>query len=217
MLRFRLLPLILAIAFLVIFLKLSDFFLSNQQPNNSSSANFQAIAAETEEEEDIYVPEEPIYSPNAPKGPETISPDDSSKVERELLESLSKRREELQQWSESISMRENVLNATEMKINRKMAELKNLEEKVSSLLAQYNEKEDAKIRSLVKIYENMKPKDAANIFNELEMEILLEVVDAMSERKVAPILAKVNPEKARSVTEALAKERKLNTMDPAQN
>ncbi len=48
---------------------------------------------------------------------------------------------------------------------------------MAGLLAQYNDKEDSKIRSLVKIYENMKAKDAARIFNEMEMPILLEVID----------------------------------------
>ncbi len=210
MLRFRLLPLILVGAFIAIFIKASDL-LFETTTSVSNTSSLQAIAAEPEYDEEAFEPEEPVYSPNAPKGPEAISPDDSSKVERELLESLAKRREELQEWSQSISMRENVLNATEMKINQKMSELRELEKNVSKLLEHYNEKEDSKIRSLVKIYENMKPKDAAIIFNELEMDILLAVVDAMSERKVAPILAKVNPEKARSVTEALARERKLTT------
>ncbi len=221
MFRFRLLPLILAAAFVVIFIRASDVLLGMTSPENAPPSS-DAIAAEpsaSEEDDDsdeAYQPEEPIYSPNAPKGPDAITPDDASKIERELLESLSKRREELQAWSESISMRENILNATEMKINKKISDLKILEKRVSELLAQYNDKEDAKIRSLVKIYESMKPKDAANIFNELEMDILLSVVDAMSERRAAPILAKLNPEKARMVTEALAKERRLSATEPQQ-
>jgi len=38
----------------------------------------------------------------------------------------------------------------------------------------------------------------------------------MSERRAAPILAKLNPEKARMVTEALAKERRLSASEPQQ-
>ncbi|MFN7401895.1 MAG: MotE family protein, partial [Alphaproteobacteria bacterium] len=65
------------------------------------------------------------------------------------------------------------------------------------------------IRGLVKIYEAMKPLDAAAIFNEMEMPILLEVIDKMSERKVAPVLAGMNPKRARDVTQELAEMRKV--------
>ena len=77
------------------------------------------------------------------------------------------------------------------------------------MLALYNEKQDTEIRGLVKIYEAMKPLDAAAIFNEMEMPILLEVIDKMSERKVAPILAGMSPKRARDVTQELAELRKV--------
>src|SRR3546814_4430099 len=59
---------------------------------------------------------------------------------------------------------------------------------------------EGQMQSLVKIYESMKPKDAARIFEELDMEVLLEVVERMKERKTAPILAEMNPERAKTVT-----------------
>ena len=130
MFRFRLLPLILAAAFVVIFIRASDVLLGmtshETKPLSSDAIAAEPNASEGEAEgegDEAYQPEEPIYSPNAPKGPDAITPDDASKIERELLESLSKRRVELQAWSESISMRENILNATEMKINNKISDL----------------------------------------------------------------------------------------------
>lgn len=81
---------------------------------------------------------------------------------------------------------------------------------VEGLLRQYNEKEDAKIRSLVKIYESMKPKDAAKIFEELDMNILLQVVDKMKEPKSALILAKMDSNKAKELTVLFAQQRKLS-------
>ena len=73
----------------------------------------------------------------------------------------------------------------------------------------YDEKEQEKIRSLVKIYENMKPKDAARIFEEIDMDVLLDVVDKMKEKKIAPILAKMNATRAKEITTELAERRKL--------
>jgi flagellar motility protein MotE (MotC chaperone) len=48
--------------------------------------------------------------------------------------------------------------------------MESLKTTLSELLAQYNEGETNKIKSLVRIYENMKPKDALELFNTLKNE-----------------------------------------------
>ncbi|MDH5189301.1 MAG: hypothetical protein OEW37_10145, partial [Rhodospirillaceae bacterium] len=73
----------------------------------------------------------------------------------------------------------------------------------------YDGQQDAQLASLVKIYENMKPKDAARIFEEMEMDTLLMVTERMKERSLAPIMAKMDPIKAKEMTVELAKMRKL--------
>ena len=64
--------------------------------------------------------------------------------------------------------------------------------------------EDTAWQGLVKVYEAMKPRDAAVIFNDLQMPVLLPVIDRMKESKAAPVLAAMNPDKARDVTAGLA-------------
>lgn len=132
-----------------------------------------------------------------------------SQIEVDLLQSLAQRRQELDSWSKQVQLKENMLIATEQRINEKINNLQGMKKEIEDLLAQYNEQEDTKIRSLVKIYENMKPKDAARIFEELDMPVLLIVVDRMSERKVSPILANMSPSKAKDLTVQLAEQRKL--------
>ena len=55
----------------------------------------------------------------------------------------------------------------------------------------------------------MKPKDAARIFEELDMAVLLDVIERMKERKTAPILAQMNPRRAKAITLELAQRRGL--------
>jgi flagellar motility protein MotE (MotC chaperone) len=55
----------------------------------------------------------------------------------------------------------------------------------------------------------MKPKDAARIFEQLEMPILLDVIERMKERKAAPVIADMNPEKAKKLTIEMFKRRRL--------
>jgi flagellar motility protein MotE (MotC chaperone) len=132
-----------------------------------------------------------------------------TEIELDILQSLSVRRDALDALEKDIRMKESVLDATEKRLDGKIVEIKNFEKTMKELLKEYDEKEDAKIRSLVKIYENMKPKEAARIFDELEMPILLLVADRMAERRAAPIFAKMTPLKAKQLTVELAEQRKV--------
>lgn len=129
--------------------------------------------------------------------------------EVEILQRLSERRQQLDKREQDLLMKENVLNATEMKINKKLGELAALKSQVDELLKNYEEKENTKISKLVKIYINMKPKEAALIFERTELPVLLEVLSQMPEKKAAPILAKMDPQYAKDVTTALALRKRL--------
>ncbi len=150
-------------------------------------------------------------NPNVSKELDSTTDHRFTAVEVELLQSLAKRREELDRWENNIQIKEAALDATQKRIEDKITQIETMKKQVAILLAQYNTQEDAKIHSLVKIYENMKPTEAARIFDEVEMPILLLVIDAMAEKKAAPILASMNPKKAKQLTVELANERKINT------
>jgi flagellar motility protein MotE (MotC chaperone) len=126
-----------------------------------------------------------------------------------LLQSLAQRREALDQRAHALELREGLLQAAEKRLDAKIAKLGELQTTLQGLLKQYDTKSDAQLQSLVKIYETMKPKDAARIWNELEMPVLLQVVERMREMKAAPILAAMNPDAAKRVTDELIRRRQL--------
>lgn len=129
--------------------------------------------------------------------------------EIELLQQLSARREEIEEHGREIDQREALLSAAEERIDQKVGELEALRRAIEELVVQHNDQEESQLRSLVKIYENMKPKEAARIFEELDLVVLLEVIDRMSERKAAPVLARLSPDRAKEITLELAKRRDL--------
>ena len=55
------------------------------------------------------------------------------------------------------------------------------------------------------MYENMKSKDAARIFERLDMRILVEVATKINPRKMSEILAQMAPESAERLTVELAR------------
>ncbi len=154
-----------------------------------------------------------IETPKADWKDSSDSDIDYSPVQMQLFEDLSKRRAELDARDKDLRTREALLQAAEKNLEQKYKELSDLRSEVQDLLKQQNEEETARIASLVKIYEGMKAKDAARIFDTLDMDVLLEVMGKMSERKSAPILAAMNPERARSVTIMLAEQKALPTLD----
>ncbi|MBI5163589.1 MAG: hypothetical protein HY985_06775 [Magnetospirillum sp.] len=136
-------------------------------------------------------------------------------TEMDVLTKLGERRAQIEARERDVEKREALMKAAEDQIERKIAEMRTLQNTIEGLLRQYNDQEDNKMRSLVKIYENMKPKEAAKIFEQLDMAIMLEVVERMKEQRVAPILAEMDPMKARNVTSELAQRRQMPLPKPA--
>ena len=124
--------------------------------------------------------------------------------EIDLLQALAERRRELDLRARRLEQREILLRAVEQRIEEKAGGLR-------VLLKQQEEQTDDQYKSLVKIYESMKPKDAARIFEEMDLAVLMPVVERMKERKTAPILAKMNPVKATAIITQLAQRRKAPT------
>lgn len=133
----------------------------------------------------------------------------ATNAEIEVLQRLASRREILARRSRELEMQATMLVATERRIDVKIIELRKIKTTIEGLLKKYDAEQEAKLRSLVKIYENMKPKLAARIFERLEMVILLDVVERMRETKTAPIMASMSPAKARTLTSALVERRSL--------
>jgi flagellar motility protein MotE (MotC chaperone) len=123
-----------------------------------------------------------------------------------LLE-LRERRQELDARDAALAARESLLAATEQKLAARVSELQALQKKLETLDTVRREREDASWQGLVKLYETMKPREAATIFNDLEMPVLLQVVDRMKEAKAAPVLAAMQPDKARDLTAKIAQMR----------
>jgi flagellar motility protein MotE (MotC chaperone) len=144
----------------------------------------------------------PTPPPAAPPEP---TPDQVA--ERALLESLRRRRAEMEQREQALQQREMLLAATERRLTQRLEEMATLQRRLEAVRTQGNEREEAGWRQLVKTYETMRPRDAAAIFDDLEMAVLVQVVERMREAKVAPILGAMKPDRARLLTTELAQHR----------
>jgi flagellar motility protein MotE (MotC chaperone) len=127
-----------------------------------------------------------------------------SPAERAILESLQKRRADLDARARQLDVREDLLRAAEKRVGGRIDELKDLEARVSAALQQKDEGEAARFKNVVTMYENMKAKDAAKIFDGLDIKILLDVAKEINPRRMSDILALMAPENAQRLTVDLA-------------
>lgn len=134
---------------------------------------------------------------------------DASNAEVEVLKQLADRREQLEKRARDLDTRDSLLKVTEQRVDQKIKEMETLRLQLQSMVNQGNEAQQAQTENLVKIYETMKPDEAAKIFETLDMPVLLGVIQKMKPARTAPIMAKMAPEKAREVTVALTKQDQL--------
>jgi flagellar motility protein MotE (MotC chaperone) len=85
-----------------------------------------------------------------------------------------------------------------------LAELKEVEGRISVETQQKDDAQAARFKGLVTMYENMKPRDAAKIFDRLESGVLLQVASKINPRQMSEILAQMQPDMAERLTVELA-------------
>jgi flagellar motility protein MotE (MotC chaperone) len=144
-------------------------------------------------------PAQPASAPPAMQPERVVSP-----AERAILERLSERRAELEGRARDLDMRESLLKAAEKQLEARINELRELEGKVNTAVQNKAEGEQARFKNLVTMYDNMKPKDAAKIFDRLDMRVLIEVASQINPRRMSDIMAQMMPEAAERLTIELA-------------
>ena len=142
-----------------------------------------------------------------PTGDPALAFDPSTLTEGQMLalQQLAARRQELDERERLLDMRAELNGRTEERLDEQISRLAALKEQIEVLVAGLDEDEERKMVRLVKIYETMKPKAAAEIFNRLEIPVLLHVIERMKEAKSAVVLGKMNPAIAKRVTTELAR------------
>jgi flagellar motility protein MotE (MotC chaperone) len=220
--RIRILPITIFAAALMLTVKVSDIFdgLESGLPRLPVAPAVAQQAAPKPPAPQPTAATPPAKNPakeNAAQPPAAASEDRTglddptlfTQSEIDLLQQLADRREKLEQRGRELDRREALLTAAETRIDKKIEELRGLEKTIEGLVKKHDAQEEANMQSLVKIYENMKPKDAARIFEQLDLDTLLEVAERMKERKLAPVMAKMDPEKAKQVTVELSRLRRI--------
>jgi len=177
-------------------------------PTGRKSSQFDGAVADVTGSVDKPKEEPAGKSPGEPTAQESAvaaqTPGPSAS-ERAVLERLQARRQELDARARELEIRESLLKAHEQRIEARIEELKGVESRIAAATHQKDEADAARFKGIVTMYENMKPKDAAKIFDRLEMAVLFDVASHMKPQKMSDVLAQMLPDSAERLTVELAR------------
>ena len=140
----------------------------------------------------------------------------SRQRERVLTNELSERRRLLDLREEEIIKKEALLGAAEKQLMVRQKALEEVRDEINERIRNFDTQQQEALSNIMLTYNVMKPRAAAAIFDGLDMEILISVVQNMSARKLAPIMAEMQPGKAQQLTEALSRGELLKQQEEAQ-
>ena len=127
-----------------------------------------------------------------------------SPSEVQVLQSLGARRVSLDARATEMDTRQELLAAAERRVEERIAELKRVEARVQALTGQMDAAQTQRISSLVDVYQRMRAKDAAAVFDALDQAVLVEVASHMRQANLAEVMGKMTPSRARQLTQWLA-------------
>lgn len=232
----RLLPLLMVMAFLMLGVRGYDFWAEWSAPARAAegpahpaapaaaSADAAPAPAAAPKPPEVAPPTEaagstmlgtgdattpPAADANAAAPVDENMPGEYTPAEVAVLQTLGQRRAELDRRAGELDQREALLQAAQQSVEDKVKELEGLRTELQNLLHTVDTQQQERIASLVKIYETMKPREAAAILETLDMQVALDVMEQMKETKSAPILAAMDPQKASAITVEMSRRNQL--------
>ncbi len=135
----------------------------------------------------------------APVGPKW------TKEEAQLLKALDARRVELDERSSRIDKREEAFTARERELAVRLTELKDLSERLKLEREKGDKQKNVQLDQLANVYGSMNPPEAAQLLQQLDIQVCLSLIERLPEKRMAQILALMNPERALELTNLLSK------------
>ena len=168
-----------------------------QKKADQSPANNLSTEVNKADKGELEPPKETVLN-------EGFDPFNLSEGEVKLLFTLDKKRKELEMREQDILESKKQLQVIEKRVEQKIEELKNIKGAIQKIVQQEDEQVSKNTQRLVAIYQGMKPKSAAKVFDDLPMSVLKKVVQKMDQKKVSPIMAAMDIKKVKKLTTLLA-------------
>ncbi|WP_240512107.1 MotE family protein [Pseudoruegeria sp. SK021] len=143
-------------------------------------------------------------TPSGPSIDATTAPDISAAEVNDLLAGLTQRAQALDQRRDALDERERDLDVMARLATAQLAELQKAESSLSAMIALAETAAEGDIVQLITVYENMKPKEAAQVFEEMDPQFAAGFLGRMRADTAAQIFSGLQPATAYSISVILA-------------
>jgi flagellar motility protein MotE (MotC chaperone) len=132
---------------------------------------------------------------------------------------LNERKRELDSREEELNKVEEELAAQKEELDKKLRQLESTRKEISSILDERVQADEKKVDTLVQVYSNMKPPQAAKIFETMDEDLVVEILSRMKKKNAADVLNLIKAEKAQILSEKYAgyKRKPASEINPTGN
>lgn len=117
---------------------------------------------------------------------------------------LNERKKELDDREEELNRLDQELQTQKAELDKRLKELEDVRRGISSVLEDKVKVDDKKVDTLVLMYSDMKPPQAAKVFETMDEDLAVEILGRMKKKSAADIMNLLKPEKAQVLSEKFA-------------
>ncbi len=125
----------------------------------------------------------------------------------QLLKELKEREEKINAQEEELKQKEARISSLQESLDKRIEEMKSLRLQLEELIKLRADLSEKNIRQLVKVYENMKPAEAAQVISNVDRELAIQVLLRMKGKKAGKILGAMKPKTAILLSDEISKRR----------
>jgi flagellar motility protein MotE (MotC chaperone) len=129
---------------------------------------------------------------------------DSSGIDFDFVKDFKDRKKDLDQKEEELKAWEAEIQTQKSELDTKIAEIQKIRKDISAQLEERVKADQGKIDTLVQVYSQMKPSQAAKVFESLDEDLAVDILTKMKKKSAADILNLLKADKAQLLSEKFA-------------
>lgn len=123
----------------------------------------------------------------------------------DLVASIEKRQRELKDREDALKVKEDRLNALRKDVDEKIDKYTKLLAQIETALKKIEKVKDDRYEHIVKTFEAMPPEEAAPRLSSVDEGLAITILSRMKSKRAAAIMGAMEPKKASTLTEGLAR------------
>lgn len=143
-------------------------------------------------------------APATAESASTANREPAAAVSVDHLTKLNDRKKQLDAREAEIVRQEGELAKMKTEMEERLKELAQMRGDISAMLSDRLKADDSKVDNLVQMYSNMKPPQAAKVFESMDEDLAVEILVRMKKKNAAEIMNLLPPGKAQMFTERYA-------------